>query len=173
MAVLMWTAVAIVTKFKVQINYATKYHAGADEALKFAKERLEKFAHVGVVDDLHAGLEVAAATLGLPLDGTAYAPGELFVPGLKKLRMMTWQGGMKPGQGDSTAVEVEVPHHGATTVEELEELIVKQEAEAQRLYDIAYDQFMVSCLKIRRGLLVNFHLWALLAGWVALSVLLA
>jgi hypothetical protein len=59
---------------------------------KYATRRLDSFAFVGVGEDLHSSAEVAAAALDRPLDGPAYVPGELFIPGVKKVkvRSMPW-----------------------------------------------------------------------------------
>lgn len=115
-----------------------------DELLAFAKKRLEMFAHVGVADNPHESTQVAASALHLPLSGPAYSPeAELFVPGIVKMRAMKWKGGMKSHQVDSAPEPLDIPPHGATTVEELEKLLPVAEAEEKRLYDIAYDMFMV------------------------------
>lgn len=57
----------------------------ADELFNAAAKRLESFAFVGLADDLHSSIELAAATLERPLDGPAYVPGELFIAGVKKV----------------------------------------------------------------------------------------
>jgi len=43
----------------------------------FALQRLKRFSHVGTTDRLYPSVESMAATLGRPLDGPAYGPGEV------------------------------------------------------------------------------------------------
>lgn len=57
----------------------------ADELFNHAAKLLESFAYVGLGDDLHSSAELAASVLGRALDGPAYAHGELFIPGVKKV----------------------------------------------------------------------------------------
>jgi hypothetical protein len=57
----------------------------ADELFSYAAKLLESFAYVGLGDDLNSSAELAAAALGRALDGPAYAHGELFIPGVKKV----------------------------------------------------------------------------------------
>jgi hypothetical protein len=73
---------------------------------KYAAKRLESFAFVGLGEDLHSSVEVAAAALERPLDGPAYVPGELFIPGVKKVKVRTGlnhghtgEGGGEGGEG--------------------------------------------------------------------------
>lgn len=57
---------------------------------------------------------------------------------------MSFTGGMKPEQASGPAKEVAVEMHEAMTLEELKEAIKEKEEEAQKLYDVAYDLFVVS-----------------------------
>jgi hypothetical protein len=50
---------------------------------------------------------------------------------------------MKPEQASGPAKEVAVEMHEAMTLEELKEAIKEKEEEAQKLYDVAYDLFVV------------------------------
>jgi hypothetical protein len=128
----------------------------AAELYSFAVQRLESFAYLGIADDVHSSVELAAATLGISLDDHAYVPGEKFIPGVKTIKMLSFSAGMKPGEGPASATkEVEVEGHSAETIEDVKALIEEKEAEAQKLYDVAYDLFQVSVVLLpsrQRGL---------------------
>lgn len=117
--------------------------------MEFAKERVENFAHIGDAGSLHGDAEAAAAALQLPLDGPAYQPGEIFVAGLKKMRIKTWRGGMQMNQMETPAQELEYVPHSATTVEELEKLVAEKEAEVKALYQAASDMFTVRSTQVQ------------------------
>jgi hypothetical protein len=60
------------------------------------------------------------------------------------VKLLSFTGGMKPEQASGPAKEVAVEMHEAMTLEELKEAIKEKEEEAQKLYDVAYDLFVVS-----------------------------
>lgn len=49
----------------------------AEELLEFGLKRIEKFEHVGTTEKLYPSVESAAASLHMPLGGTAYGAGEV------------------------------------------------------------------------------------------------
>jgi hypothetical protein len=49
----------------------------AEELLEFGLKRIERFVHVGTTEKLHPSVESAAASLQMPLGGTAYGAGEV------------------------------------------------------------------------------------------------
>lgn len=116
----------------------------ADEMFNYAVKRLESFAYIGLGDDLHSSAELAAAALNRPLDGPAYAHGELFIPGVKKVKVMSFTGGMKPEEASTPAKELDVEGHDAMTIDEVKAEIERKEEIAKKLYDETYDLFMVS-----------------------------
>lgn len=52
----------------------------ADELLEFALKRVDRFEHVGTTEKLYPSVESAAASLKMPLGGTAYGAGEVRSP---------------------------------------------------------------------------------------------
>lgn len=48
-----------------------------EELLEFGLKRIEKFEHVGTTEKLYPSVESAAASLQMPLGGTAYGAGEV------------------------------------------------------------------------------------------------
>jgi hypothetical protein len=64
---------------------------------------------------------------------------------LAQVKVMSFTGGMKPETADSgSAKEVDVEGHDAMTMEEIKAEIEKREEVAKKLYDEAYDLFVVS-----------------------------
>jgi len=51
--------------------------ACAEELLQFGLKRIERFEHVGTTEKLMPSVESAAASLKMPLGGTAYGAGEV------------------------------------------------------------------------------------------------
>lgn len=51
-----------------------------EELLDFGLKRIEKFVHVGTTEKLYPSVESAAASLQMPLGGTAYGAGEVRCP---------------------------------------------------------------------------------------------
>eukprot|EP00879_Flechtneria_rotunda_P003584 GHRR01003819.1.p1 GENE.GHRR01003819.1~~GHRR01003819.1.p1 ORF type:complete len:560 (+),score=179.50 GHRR01003819.1:87-1766(+) len=87
-------------------NYSHWEHAGdmrmcllqdnavAEELLQFALKRIERFTHVGVTDKLFESVESAAASLGMPLNGSAYGAGEAPSADVESGRTLTWEEAM-------------------------------------------------------------------------------
>lgn len=115
-----------------------------DSLLEFAKKRIDSFAHVGITEDADSSTEVAASLFSLQLDKPAFIPGEKYVKGLKKIKTLSWKGGMKMNDMKSTPIELEGETHTATTIEELRAMLADKEKEAQELYDMGYKMYMVS-----------------------------
>lgn len=92
--------------------------------------------HVGISDDFHDSIELAAAELDRPLNGPAYAPGEVFIAGVQRLRVMTFSR-MPKKADESPIVEVAVPAFPLASVEELKAMLGKVEAEEKQLAEVA------------------------------------
>lgn len=74
-----------------------KDNAIAEELLQFGLKRIERFEHVGTTEKLMPSVESAAASLKMPLGGTAYGAGEAADANVEASRSLTWQDAMKAG----------------------------------------------------------------------------
>lgn len=68
--------------------------AYAEELLQFGLKRIEKFEHIGTTEKLFPSVESAAASLHMPIGGTAYGAGEVSGCWIKRpCKLLLKQGG--------------------------------------------------------------------------------